>query len=113
VKDEQVLDDDDGVGQQHAVAVEGDGGDAAEAAERRLEAAADDLHQADPAGVDVMKPFRLILLFYLISFVANTFPDLTIPRRTRVARFFLVQHTKTGENIPNDHKIYQIDIKYF
>jgi hypothetical protein len=23
----------------------------------------------------------------------------------RVARFFLVQHTKTGENIPNNHKI--------
>jgi hypothetical protein len=22
---------------------------------------------------------------------------------TRVARFFLVQHTKTGENVPNDH----------
>jgi hypothetical protein len=22
-----------------------------------------------------------------------------------VARFFLVQHTKTGENIPNDHKM--------
>jgi hypothetical protein len=28
----------------------------------------------------------------------------------RVARFFLVQHTKTGENIPNDHKIYQMAI---
>jgi hypothetical protein len=24
----------------------------------------------------------------------------------RVARFFLVQDTKTGKNIPNDHKIY-------
>jgi hypothetical protein len=29
---------------------------------------------------------------------------------TRVARFFLVQNTKTGENIPNYHKIYQIGI---
>jgi hypothetical protein len=24
--------------------------------------------------------------------------------RSRVARFFLVQYTKTGENIPNNHK---------
>jgi hypothetical protein len=30
----------------------------------------------------------------------------------RVARFFLVQHTKPGKNIPNVHKIYQILIKY-
>jgi hypothetical protein len=26
---------------------------------------------------------------------------------TRVARFILVQHTKTGKNIPNNHKIYR------
>jgi hypothetical protein len=31
----------------------------------------------------------------------------------RVARFFFVQNTKTGKNIPNDHKIYQKAIKYF
>jgi hypothetical protein len=31
---------------------------------------------------------------------------------SRVARFFMVQHTKTGENIPNNHKIYQMAIKY-
>jgi hypothetical protein len=31
---------------------------------------------------------------------------------TRVARSFLVQHTKTGRNIPNDHKAYQIVTKY-
>jgi hypothetical protein len=31
---------------------------------------------------------------------------------TRVARFFLVQNTKTGENIPNLHELYQISIKY-
>jgi hypothetical protein len=30
---------------------------------------------------------------------------------TRVARFFLVQHTKTGENIPNYHKVYQMAVK--
>jgi nucleoside-diphosphate-sugar epimerase len=29
----------------------------------------------------------------------------------RVARFFFVQHTKTGKNIPNYRKIYQISIK--
>jgi hypothetical protein len=28
-----------------------------------------------------------------------------VQHSTRVARFFLVQHTKTGENIPNNHKI--------
>jgi hypothetical protein len=31
----------------------------------------------------------------------------------RVARFFLVQNTKAGKNIPNDDKIYQMAIKYF
>jgi hypothetical protein len=31
---------------------------------------------------------------------------------SRVARFFLVQHTKTGKNIPNNHKIYQLATKY-
>jgi hypothetical protein len=25
----------------------------------------------------------------------------------------LVQNTKTGRNIPNDHKVYQMAIKYF
>jgi hypothetical protein len=33
--------------------------------------------------------------------------------KNRVARFFLVQYTKMGENIPNDHKIYQMAITYF
>jgi hypothetical protein len=28
--------------------------------------------------------------------------------QSRVARFFLVQHTKTGKNIPNDHKSHKI-----
>jgi hypothetical protein len=31
---------------------------------------------------------------------------------TRTARFFLAQHTKTGKNIPNYHKLYQMAIKY-
>jgi hypothetical protein len=30
----------------------------------------------------------------------------------RVARFFKVQHTKMGTNIPDDQKIYQTAIKY-
>jgi hypothetical protein len=29
----------------------------------------------------------------------------------RVARFFWVQHTKTGKNIPNNHKIYRMTTK--
>jgi hypothetical protein len=29
-----------------------------------------------------------------------------------VARFFLVHDTKTGNNVPNEHKIYQMVIKY-
>jgi hypothetical protein len=31
---------------------------------------------------------------------------------SRVARFFLVQHTKTGKNVPNNHKIYQMATKH-
>jgi hypothetical protein len=31
---------------------------------------------------------------------------------TRVARFFLVHDTKTGKNVPNEHKMYQMVIKY-
>jgi hypothetical protein len=27
--------------------------------------------------------------------------------------YFLAQNTKTGKNIPNDDKIYQIPLKYF
>jgi DNA gyrase/topoisomerase IV subunit A len=30
----------------------------------------------------------------------------------RVARFFVAQHTKTGTNITNNHKIYQMAAKY-
>jgi hypothetical protein len=30
----------------------------------------------------------------------------------RVARLLLVQHTKTGENVPDDRKIIEITIKY-
>jgi hypothetical protein len=30
----------------------------------------------------------------------------------RVARFFLVHDTKTGKNVPNEHKLYQMAITY-
>jgi hypothetical protein len=30
----------------------------------------------------------------------------------RVARFFLIQRTKTGNDLPNDHKIYRLAIIY-
>jgi hypothetical protein len=32
--------------------------------------------------------------------------------RDRVARFFSVQNTQNGKNIPNDNKMYQKAIKY-
>jgi hypothetical protein len=32
------------------------------------------------------------------------FSEKTVTDGRRVARFFLLQHTKTGKNIPNDHK---------
>jgi hypothetical protein len=45
--------------------------------------------------------------------ILNFFSALTGgPGRPRVARFFLVQQTKTGKYIPNDHKIYQRATKY-
>jgi hypothetical protein len=31
----------------------------------------------------------------------------------RVARFFLVHDTKTGKNVPNEHKMYQMLIQFF
>jgi hypothetical protein len=35
-------------------------------------------------------------------------PDFATVVTLRVARFFLVQHTKTGKNIPNYQKIHQM-----
>jgi hypothetical protein len=32
--------------------------------------------------------------------------------RIRVARFVMVQNTKTGKSIPNYHELYQMSIKY-
>jgi hypothetical protein len=41
------------------------------------------------------------------------FRQISIPmlHMCRVARFFLVQHTKTGKNMPINHKIYQVATK--
>jgi hypothetical protein len=33
-------------------------------------------------------------------------------QQPRVARFFLVQNTKTGKYIPNYHELYQMSLKY-
>jgi hypothetical protein len=33
-------------------------------------------------------------------------------RGDRVSRFFLVHDTKTGKNVPNEYKMYQMVIKY-
>jgi hypothetical protein len=32
--------------------------------------------------------------------------------RSRVARFLLVRDTKTGKNVPNQHKMYQMVKKF-
>jgi hypothetical protein len=39
-------------------------------------------------------------------------PTMEGANQIRVARFFLAKYTKTGENIPNYRKIYQMSIKY-
>jgi hypothetical protein len=38
-------------------------------------------------------------------------PDLVTLLMSRVARLSLVQNTKCGKNIPNDHQIYQMAVK--
>jgi hypothetical protein len=38
--------------------------------------------------------------------------QIVFSQRTGVARFFSVQHTyQNGENIPNDHKMYQMAVE--
>jgi hypothetical protein len=32
--------------------------------------------------------------------------------QSRVARFFLVHDTNAGKNVPNEHKMYQMVMKY-
>jgi hypothetical protein len=48
-------------------------------------------------------------LFRRLKILVKNWPDAL---HARVTRFFLVQHTKTGKNIPNNHKLFQIDTKY-
>jgi hypothetical protein len=36
----------------------------------------------------------------------------TLINSSRVARFFVVQNTKTGKNLSNYHKLYQMSLKY-
>jgi hypothetical protein len=48
----------------------------------------------------------------LILFFISQKPNVEFAVNTRVARFFLVQYSKTGKNIPNDHKINPKAIKY-
>jgi hypothetical protein len=37
---------------------------------------------------------------------------ITVAFWSRVAGFYLAQHAETGENVPNDPKIYQMTPKY-
>jgi hypothetical protein len=53
---------------------------------------------------ETKKTLSLATLFFL--------KDKNVPCSTRVARFFLVQNTKKGKNIPNYHTQYQMSIKY-
>jgi hypothetical protein len=49
---------------------------------------------------------------YFASWKAEQNEALVIMLSVRVARFFLVQNTyKTGENIPNGHKIFPMAVK--
>jgi hypothetical protein len=49
---------------------------------------------------------------FVNSFIIRSDYELRKKNSTRVDRFFSVQHTKTRSNIPNDHRIYQTDVKY-
>jgi hypothetical protein len=45
-------------------------------------------------------------------FEKNTKLDSLLLFQSRVARFLIIQDTKNGKNIPDDHKIYQMAKKY-
>jgi hypothetical protein len=49
---------------------------------------------------------------FVTHFLANFVVNLRFQVLNRVARFFLIQHTKAGQNIPNGHKIWQMAVKY-
>jgi hypothetical protein len=50
--------------------------------------------------------------FHSLSRQDAAFNEFSVRLHGGVARFLLVQHTKTGENVPNGHEIYQIAPKY-
>jgi hypothetical protein len=56
----------------------------------------------------------LVFKFNSIKFAMaeNDFKSAERVSKSRVARFFSLQHTKIGKYVPNYHKIYQIDLKY-
>jgi hypothetical protein len=51
-------------------------------------------------------------LTYVYHNGLDTLQEILQGKERRVARFFLVQNTKMGKNIPSYHELYQISIKY-
>jgi hypothetical protein len=59
-------------------------------------------------GKKTLRNFFLVQRFIAARPVARYYKSRKLHRGIiRVARFFLVKHTKTGRNIPNDHKFHQ------
>jgi hypothetical protein len=60
--------------------------------------------------------FAILRFFAMVSFlgadVLRNFANIPLERQAgRVARFFLVKHTKTGKNVSINHKIFQTATK--
>jgi hypothetical protein len=53
--------------------------------------------------LELYTTFNMALAMTILRLLKKKLTNLT-----RVARFFFVQHTKTGKNIPNCHIIYQM-----
>jgi hypothetical protein len=49
----------------------------------------------------------------LLKSLTRSRPQRVNDDSSRFARFILVQHTKTGKNLPNGHKTYQLIVKYY
>jgi hypothetical protein len=62
--------------------------------------------------VDPIRLIRQTWKLLRLKFVPHLGHGLHSLQKIRGARFLLVQHTKTGENVPNDHKICQNIIIY-
>jgi adenosine 3'-phospho 5'-phosphosulfate transporter B2 len=52
-----------------------------------------------------VSPVQAMCGVNFFSFLLTSVSLLQQASRATVARFFLTQYTKTGENVPNDHKI--------